>query len=298
MNAWFRDDSVIKKSSMYSLFIWLYFVVPSWFNALEVVGTVPPPDTGVLYIALHSTHLLDVAIMMTALYKHTGRVVHVLMHRIFFYIMIFFWFVGIMPGYPEYAEELLEKKMAVLVLPGGAEEFLYGHEHAYDLHPKWNSRFGFVRVSRKTNAKIVPVFLKNCEEVRFNAILWLANRLKLYRIYDYLMEIKILAPWVLMFATALLFYVNFFGVLLPVKLTLYIGDPVECDFASESDQVINQRCQNALKNMMLTHQNQKFNYGPAIRERIKVHKEYIQGLSKSTVPSNLKVSKKTKTKVT
>jgi 1-acyl-sn-glycerol-3-phosphate acyltransferase len=59
-----------------------------------------------------------------------------------------------------------------------------GHENAYNL--AWPpTRRGFAKVAIKAGVPILPVFYQNCEEMRWNPVLWFWNKLHYgSKIYD------------------------------------------------------------------------------------------------------------------
>merc|ERR1719336_914273 len=108
---------------------------------------------------------------MPALCAEIGRVPRGLMHRQIWQFFPWLKYLGLVPGQRHTGKHLLKFGFLVGVLPGGAEEAMYGHEHAYTLHPKWDSRRGFAQVAIDAEVPIVPLFIRNVDEMRWDPIL-------------------------------------------------------------------------------------------------------------------------------
>jgi hypothetical protein len=139
---------------------------------------------------------------------------------------------------------------------GGADEGMIGHENAYKVcwpknrkyFPGGKSRLiklwflgkGFAYIGTKAEVPIVPIFLANVEEMRWNPILAFWNLLGLGRLFSYILElnIPIIRPWLVLLASTAWFLVTFLQIPIPAKLTLYVGDPVQYDMRNDSIDVV------------------------------------------------------------
>jgi len=160
------------------------------------------------------------------------------------------------PGYRDTAVQLLKQGFWVGVIPGGGEEAMRGHENAYNLD--WPAkRRGFAKVAIKAQVPILPVFYQNCEEMRWNPLLWLWN--KTYygsRIYDSIVAARIpyISSIVKTIAEFVWFFVaTFFSIPMPAKVTAYVGEPIECNENSDIDE-IREKSYNALRSLIAEHQ--------------------------------------------
>ena len=78
--------------------------------------------------------------------------------------------------------------------------------------------------------------MANVEEMRWNPILSLWNFLGLGRLFSRLhkLNIPVIEPILLLFASTIWFLVTFIQIPIPAKLTLYIGNPVQYDLSTDS----------------------------------------------------------------
>mmetsp|Transcript_62993 Transcript_62993/g.174258 ORF Transcript_62993/g.174258 Transcript_62993/m.174258 type:complete len:216 (+) Transcript_62993:2-649(+) len=188
-------------------------------------------------------------------------------------VMPFFRLYGAVPGSRETATRLLTHGYVSGVVPGGSEEAMTGHENAYKL--RWVSahgrpRVGFAHVAKAARAKIIPSFTVNAEEMKWNPVFWLANKLYLTRLYDAVATagIPILSYAVHRIGSLIWFVLAFAcGIPVPVKVTLVIGEPIDYDPDADSAEVIAARTKAALEAMMARYQPNGVDYAAAIRAR-------------------------------
>ena len=78
--------------------------------------------------------------------------------------------------------------------------------------------------------------MANQEEMRWNPILHLWNRLGLGRLYSSIikLDIPIVTSLLSLIGSWAWFNVTWFQIPIPAKLTLYIGDPVEYDMSKDT----------------------------------------------------------------
>eukprot|EP00475_Leptophrys_vorax_P001423 TRINITY_DN1076_c0_g1_i1.p1 TRINITY_DN1076_c0_g1~~TRINITY_DN1076_c0_g1_i1.p1 ORF type:complete len:204 (-),score=46.97 TRINITY_DN1076_c0_g1_i1:166-717(-) len=147
---------------------------------------------------------------------------------------------------------------------------MYGHEHAYDLHPKWHERRGFVKVAREGGrVPILPWFIRNVEEMRFNPFFFVFNYLGLSKLYtEKLMTLPGLPGWIFkQIGMFVWFNLAWVGIPVPVKITYYIGKPIFPDYDKESDDEIAEKAREAMQNLINEHQPHKHSYLPGLIER-------------------------------
>ena len=95
---------------------------------------------------------------------------------------------------------------------------------------------GFARIATQAEVPIVPIFLANVEEMRWNPFLFFWNLFGLGRLFSFVLklELPIIGPTLVLFASTVWFIVTFFQIPIPAKITLYIGDPVQYDTSKDS----------------------------------------------------------------
>ena len=88
----------------------------------------------------------------------------------------------------------------------------------------------------EADVPIVPIFLANVEEMRWNPVLYFWNLLGLGRLFAPLLRLNIpyLSPLILLIASTAWFLVTFVQIPIPAKVTLYIGKPVRFDAKKDS----------------------------------------------------------------
>jgi hypothetical protein len=95
---------------------------------------------------------------------------------------------------------------------------------------------GFVHVATEAQVPIVPTFMANQEEMRWNPILYFWNFLGLGRLFFYVVKlnIPILTPFLNFIGSAVWFSMTWIQFPIPAKLTLYVGDPVQYDMSKDT----------------------------------------------------------------
>lgn len=95
---------------------------------------------------------------------------------------------------------------------------------------------GFAIIATKAEVPIVPIFLENVEEMRWNPFLYLWNLLGLGRLFSYILKLNIpcIGSILVLIASTVWFLVTFIQIPLPAKLTMHIGDPVPYDMSKDS----------------------------------------------------------------
>lgn len=267
----FLSDEAVGGTILYRIMKLLNYRWACWFHRFEVKGVenLPPVGKGALLISMHSTHNADILMAITGLHEASGgRAPRGLLHRILFMLHPYTKYMGMVPGQRNTAKHLIQQGYLTCVLPGGAEEAMTGHENAYNLHPRWKDRRGFVHVARDADADIIPVFIKNAEEMRFSPTFYVCNRLGLTRVYTRLVDKRIpCLSWVLKQAgLATWFCLSWLGIPIPVKVTVYIGEPIN-KRGTDSTEDIAERSRAALQAMIHEHQPHGHQYLPGLRER-------------------------------
>lgn len=255
---------------MYSAVKLFSYQLGCYFHDFEIEGleNMPPEGKGALMISIHSTHNVDIPMGLTGLYEKTGRVPRGLLHRVLFTLHPFVKYLGFIPGQRHTAKHLLQQGFLTCVLPGGGEEAMSGHENAYVLHPRWHDRRGFAHVAQEAGVDIIPVFLKNVEEMRFNIFFYLANRFGFTHRFQHLVDLRIPAvSWCLkQLGSAVWFSLSFTGIPVPVKVTMFIGKPI-CVGTEDSVDEVAEKSRLALQAMIAEKQPYGHEYLPGLRER-------------------------------
>ena len=95
---------------------------------------------------------------------------------------------------------------------------------------------GFVHVATQARVPIVPAFLANQEEMRWNPAQYLWNLFGLGRLFSYIVQLNIpvFTPLLAGIGMGAWFSTTWIQIPMPAKLTLYIGDPVPYDMSKDS----------------------------------------------------------------
>jgi len=234
--------------------------------ALVGLENLPPKDEGALLVNFHTTHNQDILTASGALYSQTGRVVRGLYHRTLFNTTPALKYLGGVAGYRTTARDLIAQGLIVGVIPGGAEEAMRGHENAYAV--QWESstghmRLGFAEVALSVGkpVKVIPIFAKNSEEMRWNPIHCIWNLLGLSVLW-YKLQLKLSSSdfpgWVrrtiFMIGAWFWFTTSFWSIPVPVEVTVYIGEPIIADPSKDTAQDLAHRVRASLENLICTHQ--------------------------------------------
>jgi len=179
--------------------------------------------------------------------------------------------VGMVPGDRETAVNMLKQGLAAACLPGGGEEAMTGHENAYSLHERWNDRRGFARVAKEAGVKIYPCFTQNMEEMRFNPVFWFANKLNISKPFNSLVQLPVVGNVVKNIGLAVWFHLSFLAVPVPVKVTTFIGDPIETKDMTVDEIAVATRV--ALQKLIGEKQPHGHAYLPGLKDRIAVVKK-------------------------
>lgn len=266
----FVADDVVGQAFIYRVVKALTYQIACWFHDFELEGleNLPPPGTGALLISIHTTHCVDIPMILTGLHEKTGRVPRGLMHRVLFQLCPFLRYLGLVPGKRNTGKHLLQQGFLTCVLPGGAEEGLCGHESAYTTHVRWADRRGYVHVAKDAGVDIIPVFTQNVEEMRFNPLVFFANKLGLTRKYQGLVDMRIPAlSWCLKQLSMMIWGMTaLLCVPVPVKVTLFCGAPVRVR-AEDSVDDIADRARRGLDDLIAKHQPHGHAYLPGLRLR-------------------------------
>jgi len=266
----FLSDQTVGTSLVCRTLKFISYNFSLYFHDFEIEGldNLPPKGKGALLIAMHATHNVDIPLGITGLHEKTGRAPRGLIHRGLFAFHPYFKYWGLIPGQRHTAKHLLQHGFLVAVLPGGAEEALTGHENAYVLHPRWRDRRGFAHVAQDAGVDIIPMFMKNVEEMRFNFFFFLGNRFGLTHRFQNLVDARI--PGVSFVLKQLGFLIwwtlAYTGIPVPVKLTMFVGKPIRVGKEDSVDDVAEQS-RLALQAMMAEKQPYGHEYMPGLRER-------------------------------
>jgi len=186
---------------------------------------------------------------------------------------------GAVPGEPKSALSLLKSGFWVVCAPGGADEGLVGHENAYKVY--WpTKRKGFAHIATEAQVPIVPLFLANVEEMRWNPILCFWNLLRLGRLFSYILKLSSPSTrrTLISFGSTVWFLVTFLQIPIPAKVTLYVGNPVQYDMTKDSIDDVVQRAHNDLQSLINRHQPYGKSYSNAIKQRFQCLMKHWKGV--------------------
>lgn len=223
------------------------------YHQFEVFGdeNIPAQGPG-LVVAYHGLLPLDGVFFVMHHYLKTGRVIRGLTDRHLYPMPGFNWFfrtMGVIPGRPEDAVQLLRDGHLVGVFPGGVREAVAGEKAKYQL--QWDRRLGFARVALETNVPIIPAFTENADEMYKAPGAGGALMRLLYE--------KTRLPIVLPMGLGLLPF--------PVRLRTWIGPPVH-PIPGDTPESLAARAKLALETLIRDHQTPNQTLIKAIRERL------------------------------
>ncbi len=129
-----------------------------YFN-VTLQGLENVPDDGpVLLVGNHALLGIDSVVLLTELYRETGRVPRGMALRSLFDVpglRSLLHGCGAVEGSRDNAVDLLERGEMVVSYPGGARDSIKGRSQRYKL--QWEGRLGFAYVALRARAPIVPV---------------------------------------------------------------------------------------------------------------------------------------------
>jgi len=261
----FLPDDELKSGFLYSLISFLFYRVAQLFHGYEAIGLekLPPKSEGCLLVSMHTTHNADIFTQGMMVCDRTGRAPRGLIHRRVFQFNPWVKYLGMVPGDRSTAVRLLQNGFIAACLPGGGEEAMAGHESAYTLGVRWGDRRGYAHVAKEAGVRIYPCFTQNCEEMRFNPAFWLGNRLHVGKAIDNLEQVPVLGRVVKNIALAMWFCLSFISLPVPVKLTTFIGDPIQTDGMSVDE--IADATRSALQKLMDEKQPHGHAYLPGLK---------------------------------
>jgi hypothetical protein len=264
---------------------WIFRAFSTWLcnyadivHAFECTGLEKVQDNGpVLFIFPHSTHNVDIFICLFKMEQLCGRFPRGLFHRgvMMFWGWVVRYFGGV-PGKRDIAHALAKEGIHTACVPGGVEDVLHhltgNGRTSYELC--WEShnnpgvlRTGFGNVASEIGAgfKVVPVFVENGEEIKCNIFFEAWTGLGLDVLYGRIMR-RMPGPmhW-LMWQVAIFTWcsLSFSSLVVPVKVTAHVGDPVVVA-KGETPQQVAARAHHALQDLIdskLSRRHRSFTIG-------------------------------------
>ncbi len=230
---WF--DAGLVRFIMRSLTFWeVYF-------RYEVIGMQNVPRKGGVILALnHGFFFIDIPLFFKHLFLRRGRRARAVAEHLCWKlpgIREIFLNLGIVDGSPKNAMRILRGDHAMIVCPGGAKEATKSSRRKYDL--MWDKRYGFIKVAIATGVPIIPCVCVGIDD----AYVLLNNAYRRWK--------GTFVPLPLFFGLGLMPF--------PVKLTHYIGRPVEHNYRPE--QYKDMRCVKALHRKVLKEAERVKNEG-------------------------------------
>mmetsp|Transcript_59530 Transcript_59530/g.129420 ORF Transcript_59530/g.129420 Transcript_59530/m.129420 type:complete len:214 (+) Transcript_59530:414-1055(+) len=199
--------------------------------------------------------------------ERTGRVSRALFHRGLMAIWPGLRYLGGVPGYRHTANQLIRAGFCAACIPGGADEMITGHEHSYDL--QWPSkRKGFAACALKTGCPIVPSFMRNGEEMKFNPVFWLANMMRLHKLFALGVKLPLVGRIIYTGGIYIAFCLAWLTAIpVPVQVTTVIGDPIIAKPGETLDELV-ARSKESLQSLIRQHHPTGHkSYSRALRER-------------------------------
>ncbi|ARU58444.1 acyltransferase [Oleiphilus messinensis] len=147
----------------------------AWFTPTVSGWEHFPNHSRILLVGNHTIYgLIDIPLLVNAIYQHKGLYLRGLGDRIHFRIPA--WkhllrYLGAVEGSRKVCSDLMQKQEPLLVFPGGAREVCKRKGEAYQLI--WKQRAGFAKLAASHNYTILPFAAVGAEECY--DILWDAN---------------------------------------------------------------------------------------------------------------------------
>lgn len=193
-----------------------------------------------------------------------------LFHRLLMQGLPALRYIGGVAGHRESAVALLKSGFWTGVIPGGADEALVGHADCYRV--RWpESRKGFARVAMEAGVPLVPFFVRNVEESRWNPLHELWHRCHGWVPFEWITRarIPVLSSAAYTFGIVVWFMTAWVAIPVPVRCTTIFGRPVAYR-ADEPVEAVVARCEAALQSLIDANQPnaaQGRNYARALGER-------------------------------
>jgi len=188
-----------------------------------------PSESGALIISPHSASAIEGFLLGLKIYQRDGRIPRGLTDHTVFKIP---WMrdltlrFGIVDGNRDNAVQLLERGELCFAMPGGGDEAFKSSAHRYEL--RWQGHDGFVRVALRAGAPIIPTVCIGADDIYWLPVDGMRAGRRLFGARF---------PLLLGFGIGPL--------PLPVKLTAYVGEPIEFDergAAAADDEQVVARC--------------------------------------------------------
>lgn len=200
-----------------------------------------------MLIFYHGALPIDFYYVIATIYTRLNRSVFCIGDKLLFKVPGFHWLLkelNVLPGTVNHCVELLADNNLVAISPGGVREALFSSEY-YEL--LWGQRKGFARVVKQASVPVIPIFTKNLRE-SFRSLRFCQGFLR--RMYE-----RLRLPIVPIYGG------------FPVKLTTYIGDPMNFD-ANETEDEIALKVKKAVEDLISNHQQIPGNILRSLMERI------------------------------
>ncbi|EQC40482.1 hypothetical protein SDRG_02374 [Saprolegnia diclina VS20] len=245
------------------------------FYAWTIIGAENIPtkkDARILFVGYHSNHNWDITLTGMSVRQIMDEVPVGLMHRTLVTCCPWLKAFGCIQGTRANALAAYERgHRACMVIPGGAEEALMGHENAYTVNwqsSKGHLRKGFAELAIEADAVIIPVVVENMQEMVFNPLFFLLNITYLSKLYDYLIALPGYIGWLfLQIKMWTWMWTAMLPVLpMPVKASVIFGKPLHQE-KGESPEQYALRVSHEYARLMAATNPGGLNYSRALRAR-------------------------------
>ena len=217
------------------------------FFGYEIEGLEQIPHDGPsLLIFYHGVIPLDMILMTFIIYIRDGRVAHTVAEKSFGGLPLLNRVSSrfIFPGPFERCVQVLNEQNLLQISPGGMREALFATVEHYETI--WNQRKGFATVARTAKVRLVPIFTRNIRH-----LCWLPTTFQQY--FRTLYE-RTNLPIGLFLGT------------FPVKLTTYIGKPIEWNCVQSAEELA-EHVRIVIESMIEQYQTLPMSINDAIMER-------------------------------
>lgn len=223
-----------------------------WFYNIQIIGSenISTDDSKpIIYISKHSSHNYELIMGLFLIYKYSKIPIRGLGHYLINYICFHYKQFGVIVGSRYNAELLLKNNEHIYILPGGGEEMATSILHPNKIN--WysmsgNYRTGYAQLSEKYNADIILVTASNIENMIFSPLMYIALKLKLFELLDYLF-VLFENRYIIYFKLFISILLNMFVIPISVPITFYVNKPIKkrsdesvLDFAIRCESLLQQ----------------------------------------------------------
>jgi hypothetical protein len=209
-----------------------------------------------IYISRHTLHNYELLLGLFTLNQHSPKLIRGLGHYLIYLLCPWYFLLGVIVGTKKNAEFLIKNNEYLFIIPGGAEEMTFGNENFYKTY--WYSKSkkyktGFAKLAYDNNLAVIPIHGKNVEYMIFSPFIYIANKLRITKLYHNIMIItNNLVIYKILFYIKMFFTMVFGCILIipiPTKIEFIIGNHM---YKEQNETLIEytKRCEKELNKLI------------------------------------------------